>query len=418
MCDCFCEELVLLLEQMLVLCFFMFCMLLMGIDASNFTYIKGNVSCTIIGLTNGEGKVQSYDFLTNSTEELVFKNASIDVLDLTVPMEKVTSWKLLISDSNATRIIFPAQMSPSMVHLVNVGVDDLQFEENTNLQDFRVDYATLPVISPTVSKLAALDILWVTHSALANFSFEVLENSSISLLYLVANKIETVTIAPGLRCCENLEEIFLSDNKLKTLDLATFAFMSKLKTLFVENNQLVEVYTNLDTNHNQTFEVGGNGTRQFCSWRSYYLQQDDDSSIDEAPTPNCTDYFSALLSMQLARNHIVTLNFRTFSLMNSLNSLDLSSNRLVNLVASEDEVPVRLSELFVSNNNISDIQLAKFVSLKALYMYDNSLTKLNMSSLPVELDYLNLVNNPLNCSELPHMNRSTNLPSLGPYTEC
>uniref|UniRef100_A0A182MYV5 Uncharacterized protein n=1 Tax=Anopheles dirus TaxID=7168 RepID=A0A182MYV5_9DIPT len=222
--------------------------------ASSFTYITGNVSCTIIGLTN-ESVVQSYDFLTNNTEELVFKNASIDELDLTEPLGKATPWKLLISDSNVTRIIFPACMSPSVVHLLNVGVDDVRFEENTNLQDFRVDYASLQVISATVSKLSALDILWVTHSMLANFSFDILENSSISLLYLVANQIETVTISPGMNCCQHLEEVFLSDNKLKTFDLATIAFMRKLKTLFVENNGLMDVYTHLLDGQNPSSEL-------------------------------------------------------------------------------------------------------------------------------------------------------------------
>ncbi|XP_035898841.1 uncharacterized protein LOC118506176 [Anopheles stephensi] len=388
-------------------------------SASQFTYVEGNVSCTIINLTS-DSDTKDYAFLTNNTEELVFNKASIDVLDLTKPLATIAPWKILISHSNVTRIIFPAQMSPSVVHLLEMNVDDVNFDENISLQDLRADYTSLQVISPTVSKLHALDILWVTHSQLANFSFDVLENSSVSLLYLVSNKIESVTISPGVVCCQSLEEIFLSDNLLTTLDLGTVALMSKLKTLFLENNKLTDLYANVPSaNQTQMLHPGMEDEREraeFCSWRQYYISQE--QTEEELSTPSCTDYFATLLSLHLARNNIVHVNFSIFSLMNNLNSLDLSKNRLIDLIAPDDAVPIRLSELFVSNNNITEVYLKPFVSMKAIYLYDNNVKGLNMSSLPDDLDYLNLINNPLNCEALPHLNRRSAIPVLGPYTEC
>lgn len=384
-----------------------------GTGASNFTYVEGNVSCTIINLT-GESDTQDYSFLTNKTEELIFSKATTEVLDLTKPLFTITPWKVLISHSKVRQIMFPARMSPSVVHLLEMEVEDVNFEENVSLQDFRADYTSLQVISPTVSKLSALDILWVTHSQLTNFSFDVLENSSVSLLYLASNKIESVTLSPGVVCCQHLEEIFLSDNLLTKLDLGIVALMSKLKTMYFENNKLTDLSANVPSALYTAAddESAGSG---FCSWREYYVNQK--QTDEELSTPNCTDYFATLLSLHFPRNNIVTVNFSTFSLMNSLNSLDLSKNRLINLIAYDDEAPIRLSELFVSNNNITNVHLRSFVSMKAMYLYDNNVKELNMSSLPEELDYLNLINNPLNCEEFTSMKKRSS-PDPGPYTEC
>uniref|UniRef100_A0A182PKB5 Leucine rich immune protein (Coil-less) n=1 Tax=Anopheles epiroticus TaxID=199890 RepID=A0A182PKB5_9DIPT len=305
-------------------------------------------------------------------------------------------------------------MSPSVVHLMHTEVEDVQFDENTSLQDFRADYTSLEVVSPTVSKLQSLDVLWITHSQLRNFSFDVLENSPVSLLYLVGNKIESITISPGLVCCRNLEEIFLSDNHLKLLDFGTIALMSKLKAMFVEQNRLTDGVLNIPGMDQNQMLITAKGDT-FCSWRRYYIEQD---LNQEVQTPNCTDYFATLLAVHLSRNRFEHINFSIFSLMNSLNSLDLSKNQLVDMIATEDQVPVRLSELFGSNNNISELYLSPLLSMKAIYLLDNNLKTLNMSNLPRDLDYLNLINNPLNCNELPHMNKSTIIPLLGPYTEC
>uniref|UniRef100_A0A182S9F4 Leucine rich immune protein (Coil-less) n=1 Tax=Anopheles maculatus TaxID=74869 RepID=A0A182S9F4_9DIPT len=244
-----------------------------GTSASNLAYVDGNVSCTIVNLTS-ESDTKDYSFLTNNTEELIFSQATIDVLDLTKPLATITPWKLLISHSNVSRVFFPAQMSPSVVHLLEMEVDDVHFEENISLQDFRADYTSLQVISPTVAKLYALDILWVTHSQLTNFSFDVLQNSPVSLLYLVSNKIESVTISPGVVCCQSLEEIFLSDNLLTKLDLGTVALMSKLKTLFLENNKLTDLYMHVPSAVPKHTALEDESGDEFCSWREYYIDQE------------------------------------------------------------------------------------------------------------------------------------------------
>ncbi|XP_041781485.1 uncharacterized protein LOC121598544 [Anopheles merus] len=401
-------------HSMLLLLFVSSMCVMVTLGAPNFSYIKGNVSSTIVNLT-GEGNPEDYSFLTNSTEELIFDNATIGVLDLTHPLASIRPWKVVITNSNVTRVLFPAAMSASVVHLTHMGVEDVEFENNTSLQDFRADYTSLQVVSPTVSKLLTLDILWITHSQLTNFSFDVLENSPVSLLYLVGNKIELVTITPGLVCCRNLEELFLSGNQLKRLDFGTMALMSKLKTILLEGNRLAEVQLNLPDRGHQQMTVNEAGDVQtFCSWRTYYIEQEQKNQ--DVPRPNCTDYFATLLSVHMPRNAFEHIDFGVFRLMNNLNSLDLTKNRLLELVATEEKVPIRLSELFASNNNISDVYLRPFPAMKAIYLYDNNVNTLNMSSLPGELDYLNLVNNPLDCNELPHMNSSVK--ALGPYTEC
>uniref|UniRef100_A0A182JXE1 Leucine rich immune protein (Coil-less) n=1 Tax=Anopheles christyi TaxID=43041 RepID=A0A182JXE1_9DIPT len=267
-------------------------MFAMGMSSSNFAYVNGNLSCTIVNVTS-ESKLEDYSFLTNNTEELIFDKATIDVLDLTKPLSIINPWKVLINNSNVTRILFPASMSPSVVHLTNMGVENVQFEENTILQDFRTDYTSLQVVSPTVSKLQALDILWITHSQLTNFSFDVLESSPISLLYLIGNRIEVVMISPGMMCCRNLEEIFLSGNQLKHLDFGTMAQMSKLKTLFLEDNKLTDLQLSLSGKDQNHLTVAGNG-ETFCSWRAFYNEQE--LNNQEVQSPNCTDFFATLLA--------------------------------------------------------------------------------------------------------------------------
>ncbi|KFB40770.1 AGAP012384-PA-like protein [Anopheles sinensis] len=365
----------------------------------------------------------NYSFLSNRTEELIFINASLDALDLSGAMRKITPWKVSISGSNVSRLVFPSQMTTSVVHLRDMAIEELIFNENTGLQDFRADYTSLQTVPPTIAKLLSLDILWITHSELTFFNFDKLQNSSISLLYLVGNKIEDISITPGLVCCENLEEVFLSGNRLKQLDFGVLALMVKLKTIFLEENQLVSLNMSVElTRNSSNTNVAGDSnetTTGYCSWRSYYLEQEGSQLPgDDGPTPNCTDYFASLLSIHLARNKIEQVDFMNFSFMNSLNSLDMSNNMLVNLSSNVNEVPIRLSELFVSNNNISFVYLTPLSNLKALYLYDNTISALNMSSLPKDIDYLNLINNPLDCNVLPHMNKTTNFPTLGPYTEC
>ncbi|XP_052892850.1 osteomodulin-like [Anopheles moucheti] len=393
-------------------------MLELGTSSTDITHVEGNGSYTIVNLTSAN-EPKNYSFLTNTTEELIFDMATIDVLNVTNALSNITPWKVLISNSNVTRVAFPPRMSPSVVHLKNTAVEDVQFEDNLSLQDFRAEYTSLRVISPTVSNLRGLDILWITYSQLTQFSFDLLKNSTVSLLYLVGNRIETITISPGVVCCQSLEEIFLSDNLLKKLDFGTMAMMSNLKNVFLENNNMTDLYAHMPPqNHTQSLDALEYGSEDvFCSWRQYYIKLEEEQELEkELETPSCKDYYATLLAIHLARNSLVQVNFSAFSLMNNLNLLDLSKNQLLSLNATEGEVPIRLSELFVSNNNITDVYLRPFRSMKALYLYDNNVKELNMSYLPEELDYMNLINNPLNCEELPH--KRALLPILGPYTEC
>ncbi|XP_049545822.1 leucine-rich repeat protein soc-2 homolog [Anopheles darlingi] len=343
----------------------------------------------------------------------------MDQLDLTVPLSKIDPWKVLIKNSNMKQIVFPSQMKPSVVKLNNVDVSDIYFKENNHLQDFRADNTSLTQVPTSVVSLHTLDILWLTHSPILTFSFDLLENSSLSLLYLVANRIESLTISPNVICCTKLEEIFLSGNQLKHLDFGIFSLMVSLKSIFVEDNQLNLVNAiNISVHQNEN-RLTKMLEDKFCSWyRLYYNQVQNESFLIHSHSLNCTDFYATLISIHLARNNIDKIDFSTFSLMNNLNSIDLSNNMLSALMSSGDKVPLRLSELFVSNNNISRVFLKSLPSLKALYLHDNNIMQLNMSTLPHDLDYLNLINNPLDCEELPHMNRSVNLPTVGPYTEC
>ncbi|XP_050095988.1 leucine-rich repeat protein soc-2 homolog [Anopheles aquasalis] len=392
-------------------------------DIPPFSYVIGNVSCTINNLVSEE-VVGNYSFLTNNIEELIFSNASIAQLDLTVPLSIIDPWKVLIKSSNMKQLVFPSEMRASVVKLNNVDVGDIYFNENNHLQDFRADNISLTQVPTSVVYLHTLDILWFTHSPITTFSFDLLENSSLSLLYMVANKIESLTISPDIICCKKLEEIFLSGNQLKQLDLAIFSLMVSLSSIFLEDNQLNVINaTNISIdqkeNSSKPFGLSKALEDQFCSWNGLYSNQIQNESFIIYPRLlNCTDFYANLISIHLARNQIHKIDFNTFSLMNNLNSIDLSNNMLSALISSNNKVPLRLSELFVSNNNISEVFLKPLPSLKALYLHDNNIMQLNMSSLPHDLDYLNLINNPLDCEELPHMNRSVNLPTVGPFTEC
>lgn len=392
-------------------------------DIPPFSYVIANFSCTINNLVSEE-LVRNYSFLTNNIEELIFINASMNQLDLTVPLSKIDPWKVLIKNSNMKQIVFPSEMRPSVVKLNNVDVNNIYFNENNHLQDFRADNTSLTQVPTSVVYLHTLDILWLTHSPISTFSFDLLENSSLSLLYMVANKIESLTISSNIICCKKLEEIFLSGNQLKQLDFGIFSLMVSLKSIFVEDNQLNVVYaTNISIDkkecNSKPFTLTKPLEVKFCSWNGLYYNQIQNVSFGiHSQSLNCTDFFATLISIHLARNKIPKIDFSTFSLMNNLNSIDLSNNMLSVLISSNDKVPLRLSELFVSNNNISQVFLKPLPSLKALYLHDNNIMQLNMSTLPHDLDYLNLINNPLDCEELPHMNRSVNLPTVGPYTEC
>jgi insulin-like growth factor-binding protein complex acid labile subunit len=181
----------------------------------------------------------------------------------------------------------------------------------------------------------------------------------------------------------NIEELYIDNNRIKTLNSLNLSNFKKLKTLVLKSNELsssnVFLFKTLSTTSKKDIDISSNFLTKL-------------TNLDFGDT------FQSVIKLNLFDNKIESIENETFRYLRELIYLNLNQNFLIELKNKTFATMKTLKELCLSKNSLSFFNKETFEGLKNLInltINDNYLTHLNDYVFYdlVSIKFLYLINN-------------------------
>ncbi|GIY50079.1 toll-like receptor Tollo [Caerostris darwini] len=279
------------------------------------------------------------------------------------------------------------------IHLNKTGTKQLFFREDSfaglqKLHSLELDRNTLIVLPPNLfCNLENLKMLNLT-------SCELDDARNIGM-----GTIETT------RCVPELMVLDLSYNILKSIPDGIFSSLVSLKILYLNNNQLSELYPyafsglsrlqSLDLSNNRISHLPEQIFQQSNDILELYLQNNSLSSL----TPRVFQGLRQLVGLNLSYNSLENvISSETLADLSRLLVLDLNHNRFQTITEANFHLIRSLQILYLSYNEIHNISDSSFSSLKNLHtltLQGNKIRYIDINTFGglESLNYLSLSNN-------------------------
>lgn len=243
-------------------------------------------------------------------------------------------------------------------HIKDVVKSD--FQSLPKLMHVYLDYNLITVIDPHAfegnTKLTKLTLNGNELAVTQNTPFPIvpslgwIELANCSISHMPINFFRTMT---------HLEFIRLSNNKIEQLDHEMFAHLRKLRYLHLEGNQIKQIHPDIFQNNHKLQRVYLSSNPLANSKPSHLLRS------------------SSLISLDISFCNITEIPKHFFSKLHSLESLNLSGNRLKSF--NMRAVPQNLEVLDISRNSLKSVTVTSAMirllgSLKHLDLTNNNFT--------------------------------------------
>jgi len=292
----------------------------------------------------------------HSIKNIYLSNNRLETINLNTIANKglFNSLESLILKNNSLRFMPSFYLFQNLIYL------DLSYNKLSGI--FYVDLNYLEALDLSYNRLDRFET--------SLFSFEL--KQSLEKLSLDANRFETMPVLN----LENLLELSISSNKLKSIDANVFRYLEQLNQLDLSKNQIKFI-------HESAFDSLNNLIKLDLS----------DNLITEL-NPNWFSHMKNLEKLLLQNNRIKQFDLSSLNGLSLLNLIDFSNNNLNQIINCDlTNKFSSLKILRLSNNNISEFNVEigiQMPSLKLLYLNDNYLSKFpnDISSL-IKLDISN-----------------------------
>ena len=233
---------------------------------------------------------------------------------------------------------------------------------------------------------------WITKCVTGTASRFLVCNRNINGLWLSGKRITTIDDG-AFWCFTDLVMLFLDHNKIQTLSDNSFNGLSRLRTLKLNNNGLTTLSENV--------------LRHLVSLRNISLDNNDLQKLQQSFF-DTTRFRPKVLVLDVSANLLTgTFPPHIFDKMYNVRILKLDRNRLTSLYVDVNtntnglfDSLVRLRELILSNNLLSELSSGLFNKTNKLLYLDLSHNRLvfltnNPFTTLLKLQYLNLEGNAL-----------------------
>ncbi|XP_044763632.1 protein artichoke-like [Coccinella septempunctata] len=263
------------------------------------------------------------------------------------------------------------------------GLTNLDFfkTESKKLKKLNLDRNTLQTVPNDLKVFDNLEELSMSNNKIRNIS---LVYSLIDVEYLDLSH-NYIRNASGLEYFPNLEVLNLTNNNIDELRVEYFGIdRSNMRELLLDHNAIEFIGVRLLMNFRnlKTFSISKNRLRKLIPTTDAYRDTEletlnlGENHLDEIPY-NFLKWFPFLKTLKINNNKLSYLRPGTFSNLNNLEVLDLSNNEIVNFDVRRLLPLESLSILNISSNKIEQIDYFSLVlhlpTLKSIRMDGNSL---------------------------------------------
>ncbi|KFB53926.1 hypothetical protein ZHAS_00022169 [Anopheles sinensis] len=297
--------------------------------------------CTLSDIDLAFDGLYALSFMPSNTSILRLTRAkgNIDFSQLRFP-DLLT--EISLQECPIGLIIFPPFHLLSALSFINVRVGYIKFlEGGITFKDIRIRHTPFTEIPPPILGLVNLVRLDLTYSRMRQLSLDAIAGlGQLEELNVSHNRITTITMDDGWKCCRKLSILRLDGNRLVKFDFGLVLHMPRLYSLVLRQNRLTTLTCTVDTalaeKHN------------FCSWRSYFLAVR--SGNGTAPQPSCSDFFANLQLIDLTYNKLTVLEMASFEWMSALQDCRTAFNKIVNVKVESNRIPMLLNLSSLNNH--------------------------------------------------------------------
>lgn len=264
---------------------------------------------------------------------------------------------------------------------LNENVTDA-FDKLSNMEELKLDKNILHNI-PNLLKHEQLQELSLNKNSIKSIDVgKFPENSSIRILNLNSNLIQVIKEG-ALNNLTNLEVLKLNRNEIKSLPAHLFSFQSNLKTLELNHNKLTNItgllfqgLSNLTTLKLRFNNIENLTDGAFFGFKSLNSLQLDHNRI-KSVSKGWTYGLESVITLSLSNNLISEIDFNSWELCTNLETLDLSHNYLIQIEGRSFQHLINLRTLYLGYNKISSISQEAFsyvVQLQKLHLNHNKIS--------------------------------------------
>uniref|UniRef100_A0A182J4J9 Leucine rich immune protein (Coil-less) n=1 Tax=Anopheles atroparvus TaxID=41427 RepID=A0A182J4J9_ANOAO len=297
-------------------------------------------------------------------------------------------FQLLSGTSLSSISVYNAPALGQLLIAPTVNVSELYFSD-----------CALDRVPPTINNLQPLESLTITRCRVRTFSFDTyINNPKLLSLDLSNNEIQTIaptTIQTPFELA--IENLYLSFNRLESVDMTAFVSLAALRGLDLSHNNLMKLaasstvtwpkfdFLNLDSNQLKTLDL------QWLSAPNLQRLQLSNNAFESIPQR--LRRFPSLQLVSLSNNLFKSIDLAPFNGLPNLNSIDLSYN--------------------VNARSIRVSRPTSMPMLSSLYVENCGLLRFNTSGLDLPIiNYISLTGN--NFTIVPRL--ATAFPSLGSFS--
>ncbi|XP_041776945.1 leucine-rich repeat-containing protein 70-like [Anopheles merus] len=292
------------------------------------------------------------------------------------------------------------------IGLEKTQLDVISFGTRCNVETLKINYCKLTQLPKSISNLKALQSFTLSHSFVPAVDLNLLaELPRLAFLDLSKNRLHTLydscvrTATPSYPL---LADLYLRENKLKSINLDVFRPMVSLTKIDLSHNHisvvsgsLVSASLNLlDLSYNRIVEM------DCCGWAVPMLYGMDVNDNRFPALPTCLEQaLQNVTRLSFDSNQLQPDVMFQFGRLTSLQYLTLTDNKLPYVTLNMSTIPRELRYLNLSHNKLKHLDVP-YVPSKDFHIdvSSNCISNVDWDRVSVNLTKIGMGDNPLDCS--------------------
>uniref|UniRef100_A0A1I8JV48 Leucine rich immune protein (Coil-less) n=1 Tax=Anopheles melas TaxID=34690 RepID=A0A1I8JV48_9DIPT len=297
--------------------------------------------------------------------------------------------ELEIVDSRALiHFILPSASAIQRLTIARTQLNWIHFQPNEAVLLVSIVSSNLQLVPPSLRNLNNVKYIKLQKSYIRYLNLDLLQwLRKLDTLDLMYNKIHT--LASTFQCLQqhNLVTLNLRNNQLRILNLELLPLIGLFEQVDLSHNKIELLVGRFSSDHLQTLIVSHNRLKviDFCQWDSMpTLAKMSFEANELTRVPYCIHHLPNLTYVGFGSNKFTQVDMERFGELENLTTLNFSANRISLITFREENYPVRLSKLILSNNQAEcdlsfgvtfcplDIEFKSNVSYRTGWMNNNS----------------------------------------------
>lgn len=289
------------------------------------------------------------------------------------------------------------------------------FNDIENLIALNLNGNFLESIPLEITKIENLQKLYLSNNSIKNiFSHSLGSLYSLKSLFLDSNKISQIEKF-SFENLIALSKISLSNNQIEKITEIYFESLSFLSNLNLKNNKIISVGNSFSDNYLFDLDLSYNSISNL----DFFLPASLENLNLEFNEIECVlrKFFSEsskLVYLNLAHNKIFFIEKSSLKYLYSLKYLRMENNRLGNFFDVADDAILKMKELNLNYNFISDISFLKNFDLNKIFISHNNISSIKREDIEnlENLENIDLSWNPIQILEANVFENKMNLEKI------